>query len=285
MKAERTRRGVFAVVPVLMYHEVAPRADIDALARKMQRGYILAVDEFERQMQWLAARGFRTVGLDALLAPDAGFDADRCVVLTFDDGYLGNFAHAAPILSRYGFTATFFVVSNKIGTAAMMRWSQLREMRASGLSVESHTANHPLLSTLDAPRTLSELTESKRRIEDELSAPVRFLSLPNGDSNPFYVAAAQTAGYEAGCCSEFGYNDAATDRWFLRRIAVKAGTSLDVFGRVAGRDLATLRAFERKAAVKRLITRTLGKRNYDRLYNWAFGVEEQDHSRRGALGS
>jgi hypothetical protein len=39
------------------------------------------------------------------------------------------------------------------------------------------------------------------------------------------------------------------------------------------------------AAVKRRVARTLGKRNYDRLYNWAFGVEEQDHNRRAARTS
>ncbi len=273
------------MIPVLMYHEVAPRAAIDALAGKMQRGYVVELDVFERQMQWLADNGFRTIGLEALLTADAQADAARSVVITFDDGYLGNYLHAAPVLRRHRLTATFFVVSNKIGAPAMMSWDQLREMKSSGLSIESHTANHPLLSTLDASRTQSELTESKRRIEAELDAPVRFLSLPNGDSNPFYVEAARTAGYQAGCCSEFGYNDATTDRWFLRRIAIKAGTPVEAFARIVGRDPATLRSMERKAAVKRLVTRTLGKRNYDRLYNWAFGVEEQDHSRRGATTS
>ncbi len=273
------------MVPVLMYHEVAPRAALDALAGKMQRGYIAELDEFARQMQWLADHGFRAISLEQMLAPASGVDAGRSVVITFDDGYLGNYRHAAPILRQHRFTATFFVVSNKIGADAMMTWAQLREMHAAGLSVESHTANHPLLSTLDAPRTRAELIESKQRIEDEVGAPVRFLSLPNGDSNAFYVPAAQEAGYAAGCCSEFGYNDASTDRWFLRRIAIKAGMSLEAFARIVSRDPATLRSMERKAAVKRLVTRTLGKRNYDRLYNWAFGVEEQDHSRRPARPS
>lgn len=271
-----------AGIPILMYHEVAERAEIDALARKTQRGYILARDDFEKQMDLLSRSGFHPVSLSALrswfhsgtpLPP-------RPIVITFDDGFAGNFKHALPVLGKYNFTATFFVVTNKIGDPFMLTWAELEEMNRQGMSIQSHTANHPLLSTLTEARTRAELMESKRAIEDKLGAPVNFLSLPNGDSNPFYVGAARESGYLGGCCSRFGFNDRNTDPFFWRRIAVKHRMQLKDFGNIVFQNSRALAMLRAAAAAKAVASQLLGKKNYDRLYNFVFGVEDQDKGMR-----
>ena len=265
-----------------MYHEVAERAEIDALARKTQRGYILARDDFEQQMDLLAREGFHPISLSNLRDWSLGQATlpPRPLVITFDDGFAGNFRHAFPVLSRHGFTATFFVVTNKIGDAAMLTWPDLAEMNRHGMSIQSHTANHPLLSTLTEARTRAELTESKRTIEEKLGVPVDFLSLPNGDSNPFYVRIAQESGYHGGCCSRFGFNDRNTDRYFWRRIAVKHQINLQHFRDIVRQNPRALALLRTTAVAKSAASRLLGKKNYDRLYNLVFGVEEQEKSKQ-----
>ncbi|MGH9974198.1 MAG: polysaccharide deacetylase family protein, partial [Nitrososphaeraceae archaeon] len=47
----------------------------------------------------------------AQLADTSG-EKDKVVILNFDDGRKSQFTHAKPILDKYGFKATFYVVCN-----------------------------------------------------------------------------------------------------------------------------------------------------------------------------
>jgi peptidoglycan/xylan/chitin deacetylase (PgdA/CDA1 family) len=268
-------------VPILMYHEVAKRQDIDDLARRTQRGYILPLDDFEHQMAFLAEAGFHSISLSQLLAwcrMGAQLPPNP-VVITFDDGFAGNHRYAFPILRRHGLNATFFVVSNRMGDSQMMGWSDLREMIAGGMAVESHTANHPLLSTLSESRTQDELSSSKLAIEDKLGRAVQFLSLPNGDSNSYYRSAATGAGYLGGCGSGFGFNVQATDHYQWRRFAIKQGLGINRFRGLLLRRRSTILRLAAQSSAKTAVARLLGKSTYDRLYNAVFGVQEQDKSK------
>jgi peptidoglycan/xylan/chitin deacetylase (PgdA/CDA1 family) len=269
-------------VPILMYHEVADQSEVDQLARKTQRGYILLCNEFEQQMSYLASAGFHAISLRQLYDwTQSGVPLPaNPIVITFDDGFAGNYRHAYPVLLRLGLTATFFVVTKRIDDQHMLNWGQLREMHRHGMAIESHTVNHPLLSTLTEARTRDELGGSRRTIEDRLGGVVQFLSLPNGDSNPFYVAAAREAGYLGGCGSRFGLNFPATNCFFWRRIAIKQGIDIDRFRGIVSRRPSTLFFHGSKAAAKAAVAAALGKRNYDRLYNRIFGVQEQDKSKQ-----
>ena len=260
-----------------MYHEVADPRAIDELARKIQRGYLLARDDFEQQLRMLAAAGYSTVSLDALSEARADVGS-RPLVITFDDGFAGNYRYAFPMLQRYGFTATFFVVSNKMGDPNMLHWRELDEMARHGMTIGSHTANHCLLSTLDQHRTRSELAESKQRIEQQLGRTVHYLSLPSGDSNRWYPRVAEECGYRGGCSSRAGLNDATTDRWFWRRITVKRTMSAEYLQRLVSGDPQTWAKARAWALAKQTLASALGKKNYERLYVRLFGVEEQDRT-------
>jgi peptidoglycan/xylan/chitin deacetylase (PgdA/CDA1 family) len=269
-------------IPILMYHEVTSPDRIAQLSRKIQRGYITAAQEFEAQIRALMRGGFEAISLSALIA---GFEGRGTlprnpIVITFDDGYEGNFTYARPILRQYNASATFFVVSNKIGDDAMMSWSQLRVMAEDGFEIQSHTANHPLLSTLDADATLAELRDSKFSIETNIHRHVNLVSLPNGDSNPFLRERALACDYAAACGSTFGFNDRDTDRFALRRIAVKAGMELRAFERIVTQEPTAMRRLRWQAHMKATVARALGKKNYDRIYNLVYRVEEQDKRKR-----
>ena len=65
---------------------------------------------FERQMRWLRGRGLRGVSMAELLDSATERRARGMVGLTFDDGYQNFVRLAMPVLKRYGFTATAFVL-------------------------------------------------------------------------------------------------------------------------------------------------------------------------------
>ncbi|MEO6609831.1 MAG: polysaccharide deacetylase family protein [Aestuariivirga sp.] len=63
-----------------------------------------------------------------------------------------------------------------------MDWAQVRDMAKSALcTIGAHTINHFLLKTLSAEEALSEMRDSKLRIEKELGRDIEFFAYPYGD--------------------------------------------------------------------------------------------------------
>jgi peptidoglycan/xylan/chitin deacetylase (PgdA/CDA1 family) len=265
-------------VPVLMYHEVAKPEELQALGRITQSNYVLTIDEFEAQMNILRDEGCTPINLDQLVAWQSGGGTlpAKPVVITFDDGFVGNERHALPILLKHRFVATFFIVTERVGSPHMMSWDQLRKLAASGMAVESHTANHPLFSSIDATQTRKELVDSKRSIEAHLGNKVRHLSLPFGDSNAFVTQTARQLGYASACTSLLGLNGAKTNPYELRRFAMTNTLEPGTFRAIAVGDTHKLAGMVRKAEIKRRLARMLGKKNYDRLVNLWYGVKGPD---------
>ena len=83
-------------------------------------------DDFERQMRYVAGR-FPVIGLDDLLAFLHGRRPlpPRAVMVTFDDGYADNHAHALPVLRALGLPAVCFLITAAIGTDAVPWWDEL----------------------------------------------------------------------------------------------------------------------------------------------------------------
>jgi peptidoglycan/xylan/chitin deacetylase (PgdA/CDA1 family) len=260
-----------------MYHEVARTDELEELGGRINGSYVVTDTVFREHLAALAEQGATVVSLDEVAQWLQGtLDlSERSVVLTFDDGFRGNYTNALPILEARGFRATCFMVTNRIGDSGMLGWSELRDMSARGMAVQSHTASHPLLSTIGQRETARELGKSKAVLEDGLQCAVRHCSLPNGDTNPWYREAARAAGYLTVCGSEFGRNAAGADPYFLKRIAVKRSTTArQLTAYLSDRwDVYALHAA--KSSVKKGVATLLGKRRYDAIYNRLLGIAEQ----------
>jgi len=99
---------------ILTYHNLVrqPPNVFNDVVRKWDKA-----SAFERQMQMLAER-FSVVPLHEIVqAIRAGKTLERTCAITFDDGYRGDYLYAAPILERLGFTATFYVITQKVREA------------------------------------------------------------------------------------------------------------------------------------------------------------------------
>jgi peptidoglycan/xylan/chitin deacetylase (PgdA/CDA1 family) len=127
-------------------------------------------------------------------------------------------------------TATFFVITSKIGTPGFATWEQLREMKSAGMSIQSHTHSHPFLSAIAKDDVAFELRESKRLLDTMLAQDTDGISLPNGDHpRGGTLAVAQSLGYRWVATSQWGPNrNAGRDR-LVRRYTVRHGTTLKEF--------------------------------------------------------
>jgi peptidoglycan/xylan/chitin deacetylase (PgdA/CDA1 family) len=102
-----------------------------------------------------------------------------------------------------------------------MNWEEVATMLRGGMAIGSHAHSHEILSRLPAEEQLSELTASKRILEERLGAPVYALSYPVGLPESFSSdtrAAAVAAGYRLAFSFYGGFNRfGAIDPFDFRR--------------------------------------------------------------------
>jgi peptidoglycan/xylan/chitin deacetylase (PgdA/CDA1 family) len=106
---------------------------------------------------------------------------------------------------------------------SFLTWSQVRAMADAGVEFGSHTVTHPMLSTLSDRQLVAELSESKRRIEDETRRECFAFAYPNGsrrDFRPTDELALRDAGYRCAFMNEGGRNGIDEDMFALRRINI-----------------------------------------------------------------
>jgi peptidoglycan/xylan/chitin deacetylase (PgdA/CDA1 family)/CelD/BcsL family acetyltransferase involved in cellulose biosynthesis len=125
----------------------------------------------------------------------------------------------------------------------MLTWDQVRSMNRRGIDFGGHTVTHPFISRLERPQVAWELSECKRRIEEELQSPVDLFAYPSGreqDFGKWNKDLVRNAGYRAAVTTIWGMNDRSTDRMELRRggpweeTAAEFATKLDWYQLVNG---------------------------------------------------
>lgn len=171
--AGRQHRGSPVDVPVLNYHK------IDTLHHSLS----LSPQEFEDQIRYLHESGYTGITPDQLMAHHKygrGLP-EKPVLITFDDGYADNYTNAFPILKKYGFTATIFLVTGKMGRDPnFLSWEQAREMQQAGFVFGSHTVNHVVLTEMATEAALAELTGSAQDMERELGVRPKYFAYQIG---------------------------------------------------------------------------------------------------------
>jgi peptidoglycan/xylan/chitin deacetylase (PgdA/CDA1 family) len=154
-----------------------------------------APQTFESFIAWLVQRA-NVLPLANLTTTDANTGNRRpSVALTFDDGTIDNYTVALPILTKYGCTATFFVVTSMVGRGDGLTASMLREMVAQGMTIGSHSVSHPHLTSISTSQIWSEVSDSRERLSQMTGADCTEFSYPYGDYNKPIKEMVRRAGY------------------------------------------------------------------------------------------
>jgi peptidoglycan/xylan/chitin deacetylase (PgdA/CDA1 family) len=223
-------------VPILAYHNVE-HAPSNV---RLQRLYVTP-QQFEWQLRTLRRLGFRGVSISEVLAALSVRTESRVVGVTFDDGYLDNLTVAMPILQKYGFTATCYVVSNCIGTynqwdaerlgvrKPLMSGAQLKQWADAGMEVGSHTGTHPRLDGLDPESVHEEVAGSRTALGRLLGREVKHFCYPFGRFVPAVADYVRMAGYQSAVSTQRGIACASDDRYSLPRVSVHGDSSFIKF--------------------------------------------------------
>jgi peptidoglycan/xylan/chitin deacetylase (PgdA/CDA1 family) len=215
-------------IPVLMYHRVCASTE----TARVTSDFVVAEATLRKQLTYLSARGYRTPSVTQALEAVDAVEARRSVLLTFDDGYLDNYAIALPILQELGFTATVFVLANATqrvnfwdyasatASAALMGPAEIRAMVDAGITIGSHGISHRRLDALSDEEARRELVASKALLEDLTGKPVDLFAYPFGVVTPRLKDMVRDAGYLGAFAVNSGPFDFQADPYEIRRVLV-----------------------------------------------------------------
>lgn len=139
-------------VPIFMYHEFVTQEDLNSGVAFDE--YAIYKHDFESDLLWLKNNGYTTITTKQLadFLEGRGTLPAKPVILTIDDGKLGVYKNAYPLLKEYGMIAVLAVIGTRIDLAAKSpdkrandeapycTWDEIAEMSHSGaVEIVSHS--------------------------------------------------------------------------------------------------------------------------------------------------
>ncbi|MEA2427734.1 MAG: hypothetical protein QOF37_1362 [Thermoleophilaceae bacterium] len=204
-------------VPILMYHVISdpqPGAPFPEL--------YTPEPVFAAQMRALDGKGYHGVTLKQVddywhrgyaLPP-------KPIVISFDDGYVSHYTHAAPVLRRLGWPGVLNLEINNVARPGNISPSRVRKLVAAGWEIDSHTLTHPDLTQVGAQQLHDELVNSRAYLRRHFGVPADYFCYPAGRFNATVEAAVRKAGYRMATTTVPGFASAKGDPYALDRIRV-----------------------------------------------------------------
>lgn len=232
-----------ASVPVLTFHRIVSDANKKQYYKNNQ--WVASVSDFSKQMEYLYKNHYNVVTMDEYYEWYTGKKElpKKSVVLTFDDGHY-EFQHlAVPILNKYGFAATMFVIGEHTAdetaaydeddhTERYLGWDAINSIKEENplISFESHTfgLHHNIGGYYVNQKTLDELRDDF----EIMKAYNTYMAWPYGAKSDDAI----TAFVESGLKLAFGFgkyvkSTRLDNPWDINRIKINGQISLKSFAK------------------------------------------------------
>lgn len=222
---QRMRELFQTGVPVLTYHQIR-----SCPWKARIRGLYVNPRALNRQIAELKAEGYSFVNLSGTFPAS---NAQKNVVLTFDDGYTNVWENAAPILKRHQAPAMLYIVAGMLGktnvwdtvhgevVGSLMTREQIRDWLDQGFRIGSHTLTHPHLPAIPLAQARQEIGDSRKKLEDVFQVPVQSFCYPYGEVTPEIAELVRQAGYSTAVTLDPGVNRNGQDPYLIKRLGVR----------------------------------------------------------------
>jgi peptidoglycan/xylan/chitin deacetylase (PgdA/CDA1 family) len=171
-----------------------------------------------------------------LLRGGAARRGGQAWMLHFDDGGSSALHVISPLLLARGWRGHFHVPTDFIGRDGFLSRDELRELRAAGHVVGSHSCSHPLrISSLGDAELLEEWRRSREVLSETLGEDVVVASVPGG----FYTERVARAAARAGIRILFNSEPTTSLRHvdgclILGRYSIMRQTAAETAGAIVG---------------------------------------------------
>lgn len=178
-------------VAILTYHNIE-----DNLT---DENYNISTEYFEKQMKWLYDNGFKTITMDEFYEWKKGILKlpRKSILITFDDGWESVYTKAYPILKKYNFKATSFVIWSYItdNTGTYISENQINEIKKKYPNIEFESHTYRLHELENAKCDNYDIYNEDIKKVLNLSN-TKYIAYPNGYTNDNYKRALQDNNYK-----------------------------------------------------------------------------------------
>ena len=223
-------------IPILMYHsiELMPSSTI-------MRSLHVPKSRFSFQMKILSMLGYKGLSMSELTPYLEGKKEGKVVGITFDDGYQNNLVNAAPILKKYNFSATCYLVSQKIGLSnvwdkpngitqrPLMNKREIQKWINMGMEIGAHTLTHSDLTSIDSNQIEKEINDSKAQLENLFKISITNFCYPYGRFNKEVLDFVKSAGFNTATTMVRGRAQLGENKFELPRIPITHHTLPHLF--------------------------------------------------------
>ena len=219
-----------------MYHSIESMPRSTAM-----RSIHVPPRRFKLQMFLLKILGYKALSIRDLKPYLDGHKVGKVVGLTFDDGYQNNLINAAPILNKYDFTATCYLVTENIGKSnewdlhknitqrPLMNQEEINEWINLGMDIGAHTKNHVDLTSVSYEDAKMEIEGCKYQLESLFNKPVADFCYPFGRYNEKISMLVKDSGFYTATSMDRGWVNYGTNMFQLPRIPINHHTLPHLF--------------------------------------------------------
>ena len=223
-------------IPILMYHsiELMPKSTI-------MRSLHVPPANFKFQMWLLKILGYRGMSIRELQPYLDGKKNGKVVGITYDDGYKNILLNAAPILKKYNFSATCYIVSDSVGTSntwdlsngitqrPLMNKTEIKSWLEMGMDIGANTKTHADLTAISKLEAQKEIIDCKNDLEKIYKIKVTDFCYPFGRINDSVCNMTKDSGYLSATSMKRGRVNSKSNRFILSRIPINHRTLPHLF--------------------------------------------------------
>lgn len=227
-------------IPVLMYHHILKQKDIDKHGWG-DNSSVLSLEAFNEQMEYLYENDFYVASLEELeMFIDGKLSLpEKTVVITFDDGYLSNAIYAYPVLQKYNFRATIFMIGYRVdGPQISFDPSDTQALSVKETTkytdvfdYQSHTYNMHDFNGSKVPILMSASEEEVKQdlLKNKSLLNAKYLAYPYGQYNDRVIRMAQETGHRLGFTINKGFVQEGSHKFRLSRNGISQSVTMKQF--------------------------------------------------------
>ena len=238
-------------ISILLFHDISKNTAMQTFEYLSKNYNIIDLNDF----------------IEASEKKDFSKIPSKALIITFDDGHIGNYK-MLPVIKELKIPTTIFLCASIINTNRHF-WFTFKDKSTTSefkyksnqdklellskdgfkqekefsipqalqkdqieemkqhINMQSHTLFHPILPKCDSNEAKKEIFKSKEILENEYDLNINAISYPNGDYSDRDINFSKDAGYKCGITVDYGFNTKHTDLYRLKRLSVNDTDNID----------------------------------------------------------